>query len=101
MVPLVEHHLAHTSIGMEVTAAPCGRGPPVRLAPLSIAQLIRLIEADESGRPPMAPGLPENAARLRDMAAMQSVEEKPQAPFNWARTCSRIFKIAPGNILAR
>ncbi len=79
VVPLVEHHLAHASIGMDVTAR-AARRLAVRLAPASIAQLIRLIEADASGRPPMPPGLPESAARLRDMAAAQSVRERPQAP---------------------
>lgn len=79
VVPLVEHHLAHASIGMDVTAR-AARRLAVRLAPASIAQLIRLIEADASGRPPMPPGLPESAARLRDMAAEQSVRERPQAP---------------------
>ncbi len=95
VVPLVEHHLAHTSIGMEVTARAVRR-LAVRLAPSSIAQLIRLIEADASGRPPMAPGLPENAARLRDMAAMQSVEEKPQAPLILGRHVLPYFQDRPG-----
>jgi tRNA nucleotidyltransferase (CCA-adding enzyme) len=95
VVPLVEHHLAHTSIGMDVTARAVRR-LAVRVAPSSIAQLIRLIEADASGRPPMPPGLPESAARLRDMAAAQSVAEKPQAPFILGRHVLPYFDGHPG-----
>jgi tRNA nucleotidyltransferase (CCA-adding enzyme) len=95
VVPLVEHHLAHTSIGMEVTARAVRR-LAVRVAPSSIAQLIRLIEADASGRPPMPPGLPESAARLRDMAAMQAVAEKPQAPLILGRHVLPYFDGRPG-----
>ena len=51
VVPLVENHLAHSSIGMDVTPRAVRR-LAVRLAPASIAQLMRLIEADASGRPP-------------------------------------------------
>jgi tRNA nucleotidyltransferase (CCA-adding enzyme) len=80
VVPIVEHHLAHASIGLDVTAR-AARRLAVRIAPASITQLIRLIEADASGRPPMPPGLPESAARLRDMATAQSVSENPQPPW--------------------
>lgn len=79
VVPLVENHLTHSSIGSEVTPRAVRR-LAVRLAPASISQLIRLIEADASGRPPQAPGLPESAARIREVALAQAVEEKPQPP---------------------
>jgi tRNA nucleotidyltransferase (CCA-adding enzyme) len=51
-----------------------------RLAPASISQLLLLIEADASGRPPKPPGLPESAAKLRDVAAGLSVHHEPPAP---------------------
>jgi tRNA nucleotidyltransferase (CCA-adding enzyme) len=79
VVKLVEDHMIHTSIGHDVTPRAIRR-LAVRLAPASIAQLVRLIEADASGRPPKPIGLPDGAARIRDMAAAQSVGEKPQAP---------------------
>lgn len=79
VVPLVENHLAHSHIGMEVTPRAVRR-LAMRLAPASITQLVRLIEADASGRPPQPPELPESAARIRDVAAAQAVGEKPQAP---------------------
>jgi tRNA nucleotidyltransferase (CCA-adding enzyme) len=52
----------------------------MRLAPASIEQLVRLVEADHSGRPPLPPGLPEGAAKIRDAAREQAVEKGPQAP---------------------
>ena len=76
---LVENHLAHSSIGLEVTPRAVRR-LALRLAPASIMQLIRLIEADASGRPPRQPGLPESAARIREVASAQAVEQEPQAP---------------------
>jgi tRNA nucleotidyltransferase (CCA-adding enzyme) len=79
VVKLVENHLAHSSIGPAVTPRAVRR-LAVRLAPASIAQLVRLIEADASGRPPQPRSLPDSAARIRDMAVAQSVGEKPQAP---------------------
>ncbi len=79
VVKLVENHLAHSSIGSEVTPRAVRR-LAVRLAPASIAQLVRVIEADASGRPPRPPGLPDSAARIRDMALAQSVGDQPQPP---------------------
>ena len=58
VVKLVESHLAHHSIGCEITPRAVRR-LAMRLAPASIAQLVRLIEADASGRPPpLEPGVP-------------------------------------------
>ncbi len=77
VVPLVENHLAHSSLRNDVTPRTVRR-LALRLAPAGITQLIRLIEADHSGRPPLPAGLPESAIRIRDMAAAQAVETKPQ-----------------------
>jgi tRNA nucleotidyltransferase (CCA-adding enzyme) len=95
VVKLVENHLAHSSIGPEVTPRAVRR-LAVRLAPASIAQLIRLIEADASGRPPRPRGLPESAERIRDMAGAQSVGEKPQAPLILGRHVLPYFEDRPG-----
>jgi tRNA nucleotidyltransferase (CCA-adding enzyme) len=95
VVPLVENHLAHSSIGADVTPRAVRR-LAVRLAPASITQLIRLIESDASGRPPRPPGLPDSAARIRDMAASQSVDEKPQAPWIQGRHVLPYFANQPG-----
>jgi tRNA nucleotidyltransferase (CCA-adding enzyme) len=80
VVPLVENHLASSSIGREVTPRAVRR-LAMRLAPATIAQLMRLIEADYSGRPPLPVGLPDGAIRIRAMAETQAVEQGPQKPF--------------------
>ena len=77
VVPLVENHLAHSSVGRNVTPRAVRR-LAMRLAPASIEQLVRLIEADHSGRPPLPAGLPEGAIRIRDMAAAEDVALQPQ-----------------------
>lgn len=95
VVPLVEHHLAHSSIGPEVTARAVRR-LAMRLAPASITQLIRLIEADASGRPPRPSGLPDSAARIREAAAAHAVEERPQPPLILGRHVLPYFEEKPG-----
>ncbi|HML17065.1 MAG TPA: HD domain-containing protein [Bryobacteraceae bacterium] len=95
VAPLVENHLVHSSIGMDVTPRAVRR-LAVRLAPASITQLIRLIEADASGRPPRAKGLPDSAERIREVAASQSVAEKPQAPLIQGRHVLPYFENRPG-----
>jgi tRNA nucleotidyltransferase (CCA-adding enzyme) len=79
VLPLVEEHMAHTNMKGNVTARAVRR-LATRLAPASIAQLLLLIEADASGRPPKPPGLPESAAKLRDVAGELSVHHEPPAP---------------------
>src|SRR5208282_1660011 len=80
VVPLVENHLAHRSIGMNVGGDVTPRAVrrlAMRLAPASIEQLVRLIEADASGRPPKDPSLPPEAARILEAARAESVAHKP------------------------
>ena len=95
VVPLAENHLAHSSIGRDVTPRAVRR-LAMRLAPASIAQLLRLIEADHSGRPPLPGDLPESAVRIRDMAYRQAVEQKPQAPLILGRHVLPYFGNQPG-----
>jgi tRNA nucleotidyltransferase (CCA-adding enzyme) len=95
VVPLVENHLAHSSLRHDVTPRTVRR-LALRLAPANITQLIRLIEADHSGRPPLPAGLPESAVRIRDMAAAQAVAEKPQGPLILGRHVLPYFDNRPG-----
>jgi tRNA nucleotidyltransferase (CCA-adding enzyme) len=95
VVPLVEHHLAHSGIGLDATPRAVRR-LAVRLAPASIEQLLRLIEADASGRPPRPGGLPESAVRLRDMAREEAVHENPQPPLIQGRHVLPYFDNRPG-----
>jgi len=95
VVPMVENHLASSSIGRDATPRAVRR-LAMRLAPANITQLLRLIEADYSGRPPLPGGLPESALRIRDMAAAQSVERKPQPPLILGRHVLPYFGGQPG-----
>ena len=95
VVPLVENHLAHSSLRNDVTPRTVRR-LALRLAPANITQLIRLIEADHSGRPPLPAGLPESAVRIRDMAAAQAVATKPQSAFILGRHVLPYFENRPG-----
>jgi tRNA nucleotidyltransferase (CCA-adding enzyme) len=95
VVPLVENHLAHSSLRNDVTPRSVRR-LALRLAPASITQLIRLIEADHSGRPPLPAGLPESAIRIREMAAAQAVEAKPQPALILGRHVLPYFDNRPG-----
>jgi tRNA nucleotidyltransferase (CCA-adding enzyme) len=80
VVPLVENHLAHSTMAKGPVTARAVRRLAMRLAPASIEQLVQLIEADHSGRPPLPAGLPEGALRIRDAAREQAVERGPQSP---------------------
>ena len=95
VVPLVENHLAHSSLRNDVTPRTVRR-LALRLAPANITQLIRLIEADHSGRPPLPAELPESAMRIRDMAAAQAVATKPQSPLILGRHVLPYFDNRPG-----
>ena len=95
VVPLVENHLASSSIGREATPRAVRR-LAMRLAPATITDLLRLIEADHSGRPPLPAGLPEGAIRIREMAAAQAVDHGPQAPLILGRHVMPYFDGRPG-----
>ena len=95
VVPLVENHLAHSSLRNDVTPRTVRR-LALRLAPASIAQLLRLIEADHSGRPPLPAELPESVVRIRDMAVAQAVATKPQPPLVLGRHVLPYFENRSG-----
>lgn len=95
VVPMVENHLASSSIGREVTPRAVRR-LAMRLTPATVTDLLRLIEADHSGRPPLPAGLPEGAMRIREMAQMQAVDHGPQAPLILGRHVMPYFNDQPG-----
>jgi tRNA nucleotidyltransferase (CCA-adding enzyme) len=95
VVPMVENHLASSSIGREATPRAVRR-LAMRLAPATITDLLRLIEADYSGRPPLPGGLPEGAMRIREMAEEQAVDHGPQAPLILGRHVMPYFGDQPG-----
>jgi tRNA nucleotidyltransferase (CCA-adding enzyme) len=93
--PLTENHMVASGVGADPTPRAVRR-LAMRLAPASIAQLLRLIEADASGRPPLPPGLPPAAARIRELAEAQAVTEGPQPPLILGRHVLPYFHGEPG-----
>lgn len=81
VVPLVENHLQHVSIASIPTDK--GRKSAVRklarrLGKANINELLRLIEADTSGRPPLPKGMPEAGKVLQSIASEVHVTEAPE-----------------------
>ena len=68
----------------------------LRIAPASIEQLVRVIEADASGRPPRQPGAPPEATRILEAARAQAVERRPQPPLILGRHVLPYFDGRPG-----
>lgn len=60
VIPLVTRHLAHITCDSAKSIRRLARD----IAPCTIQELCYVIEADHSGRPPLAPGLPEGAKKL-------------------------------------
>jgi tRNA nucleotidyltransferase (CCA-adding enzyme) len=75
IIPLVREHMAH--LMREVTPRAVRR-LAVRLAPATIVQWERLLEADYSGRPPCPPGRP--GAAIATMAGDVAIAEGPPQP---------------------
>ena len=95
VVRLVESHLVHHAIGMTVTPRAVRR-LAMRIAPASIEQLVRLIEADASGRPPLARGLPPPAARLRDARRAEASGHRASAAPDPGASRSAVFRRPAG-----
>ena len=90
VIPLVERHLAHLS---------CGSSRSVRrlasaIAPATIEDLVLVIEADHSGRPPLGTKLPERAAKLLELAKKNNCNESVIKPILLGRHL--IGKVQPG-----
>jgi tRNA nucleotidyltransferase (CCA-adding enzyme) len=85
VVPLVENHLAHHEFRKEDALARTARRLATRLAPARISELVLLIEADVSGRPPLPPGLPESATRMLLLATELGVDQTPATPLIMGR----------------
>ena len=75
--PLVAEHLVH--VQHEITPRAVRRLSE-RLGKASITQLIRLVEADMNGRPPLPKGLPASAVRLAELSRELEVERSRPQP---------------------
>jgi tRNA nucleotidyltransferase (CCA-adding enzyme) len=81
VIPLVENHLSHVSIASiknEKGQLSAIRKLAVKLGDATITDLLRLIEADTSGRPPLETGLSESGKLLQTLAKKLKVTEKPE-----------------------
>jgi tRNA nucleotidyltransferase (CCA-adding enzyme) len=79
VVPLVRKHLNHIQYKDENISKGTVRGLSHDIYPATIEDLVDLIEADHSGRPPLEKMLPEQAQWLLDAAKKDNVHnQKPQ-----------------------
>lgn len=81
VLSLVKEHMVHCN---EVTPRTVRRLAN-RLGPATIRELLFLIEADHSGRPPLPVGLPESARLIGELAQQHKVEEKKPEPIIMGR----------------
>ena len=93
--PLTENHMVASSVGADPTPRAVRR-LAMRLAPASIAQLLRLMEADASGRPPLPVGLPTGGLRIKAVAESQAVTERPPSALILGRHVLPFFENRPG-----
>ena len=70
VVALVVNHLAHLNCQTEKAV----RRLAMKMAPSNIDMLLRLIEADHNGRPPLPKGLPDSAIAMREIADVVGVK---------------------------
>jgi tRNA nucleotidyltransferase (CCA-adding enzyme) len=93
ILPLVREHMAH--IGMQVSDRTVRR-LALRLAPATITQWGRLVEADHSGRPPLPPSNP--GAEIVALAEQLSVSNGRPTPILYGRHLIALG-MAPGPAL--
>jgi tRNA nucleotidyltransferase (CCA-adding enzyme) len=96
VVPLVENHLAHASFDEPNVARRVVRRLAERLYPASIEMLVRVMEADHSGRTPLPKGVPEEALRMLALAQDNSVEARPMMPLVLGRHVLPYYSGKPG-----
>ena len=83
VVPLVMNHLAHVSIAQikaERGKVSATKKLAVKLKDSNISELLLLIEADASGRPPLPKGLPQSGVELRDLSQRIGVSKAVEKP---------------------
>lgn len=76
VVPLVRRHLNHIQYKSEKIPKGTVRGLAHELYPATIEDLVDLVEADHSGRPPLPKELPQQAKWLLDAAKADNVHNR-------------------------
>ncbi len=88
VVPLVENHLEHVNIDSIIehkSKLSAVRKLSKRLHPANVKELLYLIEADSSGRPPLPKGMPASGKMLALVAKEADVENAKRAPIIMGR----------------
>lgn len=91
IVPLVTEHLAH----LKVTSEKALRRLAVRISPATIKELLLVIEADASGRPPLPGGLSKEAQQLSALADSLNIQSEKPKPIMQGRHLLELG-VAPG-----
>jgi tRNA nucleotidyltransferase (CCA-adding enzyme) len=79
VVPLVAEHMAYRYFADRNAGSRTVRRLAKKLSPATIRDMVYLIEADHSGRPPLPRELPETARRLLELAVKNRVLDGPPA----------------------
>jgi len=82
VLPLIAEHMAHVS---NAPTARSVRRLARRLAPATVQELGRVIEADHSARPPLPGGLPDQAAAMVELAEALAVVDQAPTPLVMGR----------------
>lgn len=77
VIPLVVEHMSH--IGIEPNERLVKR-LAVRVAPSNIEMLVRIMEADHSGRPPLEKCVPVNASKIKSISELLNISNKKPEP---------------------
>jgi tRNA nucleotidyltransferase (CCA-adding enzyme) len=102
VVPLVENHLQHVHLAAGKGITPVTvRQLADRLAPAKVRELALLIEADQSGRPPLPAGLPKDAQQMLELASEQDIADGPPPRLVQGRDVLAYFAGRPGPHIGR
>jgi tRNA nucleotidyltransferase (CCA-adding enzyme) len=93
VLPLVAEHMAHNGLPAEPRTV---RRLANRLAPATIQELARVVEADHSGRPPLVGGVPENMQAILSLAEGLSADRGAPAHILMGRHLIEDLGLMPG-----
>jgi tRNA nucleotidyltransferase (CCA-adding enzyme) len=97
VVPLVENHLVHINFKNNMSPGVV-KNLAEQLYPATIQELMWLVEADHSGRPPLPKGMPQEAESLYDLAKIHNVHSGKAKPLLQGRDVMK-YPIQPGPLI--
>jgi tRNA nucleotidyltransferase (CCA-adding enzyme) len=80
VTPLVRTHMAYRGFSERATGTHQVRKLAYTVAPATMRQLSRLIEADHAGRPPLPPMVPAPALRMLELAEQAGLMDRVPVP---------------------